>query len=47
MKQYLHEAADSFAKGQGQLTPAQLPVAPFDIQNQIDCPTKLVVGVAK
>ena len=42
--QYLNEDVRGFA--QGQLTQVQLPVAPVDIQNQIDHLTKIVEGIA-
>lgn len=42
--QYLNEDVRGFA--QAQLTQTQLPVAPVDIQNQIDHLTKMVEGIA-
>lgn len=43
--QYINEDVRSFA--QGQLTQAQLPAAPIDIQNQIDYLTTIIEGIAK
>jgi len=43
--QYINEDVRSFA--QGQLTQAQLPAAPIDIQNQIDHLTTIIEGIAK
>lgn len=42
--QYVNEDIRSLV--QGQLTQSQLPVAPVDIQNQIDHLTKIVEGIA-
>lgn len=42
--QYLNEDVRGFA--QDQLTQTQLPVAPVDIQNQIDHLTRIVEGIA-
>lgn len=42
--QYVNE--DIRGLVQGQLTQSQLPVAPIDIQNQIDHLTKIVEGIA-
>lgn len=44
MGQYINEDVRSLV--QGQLTQPQLPVAPVDIQNQIDHLTKIVEGIA-
>jgi hypothetical protein len=42
--QYINEDVRSFA--QGQLTQTQLPVAPVDIQNQIDHLTTIIESIA-
>lgn len=42
--QYINDDVRGFA--QGQLVQTQLPIAPVDIQNQIDHLTKMVEGIA-